>query len=146
MNPFDLSPYRALYEIPARSINRRKLEGSVNLMGESGPGFGAEQGARVPAERASRTDLAADPALPAETRLWAAVEEVSGGLWGGCVVDVDSILELLAAGNRGIEEQQTLPDWIWKENQCSYTAPRLPGGFKPRPGLAFRYRRMRRTR
>ena len=51
MNPFDPSPYRALYEIPARSINRSKLEGSVNLMGESGPGFSAEQGARVPAER-----------------------------------------------------------------------------------------------
>ena len=68
-------------------------------MGESGRGFNAEQGARVLAERATRTDLAADPALPAETRLWAAVQEVSGP-WGGCVFDVDSILKILAAGKR----------------------------------------------
>jgi xylonate dehydratase len=78
----------------------------VNLMGESGLGFSAEQGARVLVERATRTDLAADPALPAEMRLWAAVQEVSGGPWGGCVFDVDSILKVLAAGKRAIEEQQ----------------------------------------
>jgi xylonate dehydratase len=99
-----LSPYRALYDIPARAIDRSKLEGSVNLMGESGRGFSAEQGARVPAERASQTDLAADPSLPAETRLWATVQEVSGGLWGGCAVDVGSILKVLAAGSRAIED------------------------------------------
>lgn len=75
-------------------------------MGESGRGFSAEQGARVLAERATRTDLAADPALPAETRLWAALQEVSGGPWGGCVFDVDSILKVPAAANRAVDEQQ----------------------------------------
>jgi hypothetical protein len=104
MNPFD-SADRALYDIPARAIDRRKLEGSVNLMG-AGRGVSAEQGARVLAERATRTDLAADPALPAETRLWAAVQEVSGGPWGACVFDVDPILKVLAAGKRAIEERQ----------------------------------------
>jgi hypothetical protein len=101
-----LSPYRALYDIPARTVDRSKLEGPVNLMGESGRGFSAEQGARVMAERATRTDLATDPTLPAETRLWAAVQKLSGGPWGGCVFDVDSILKVRAAGKRAIEEQQ----------------------------------------
>jgi len=87
-------------------IDRGKLEGSVNLVGESGRRFSAEEGARVLAERAARTDLAADPALPAETRLWAALQDVSGGPWGGCIFDVDSILKVLAAGKRAIEEQQ----------------------------------------
>ena len=58
------------------------------------------------AERAPRTDLSADPALPAETRLWAALQDVSGGPWGGCIFDVDFILKVLAAGKRAIEEQQ----------------------------------------
>jgi xylonate dehydratase len=87
-------------------IDRAKLEGSVNLVGESGRRFSAEEGTRVLAERAARADLAADPALPAETRLWAALQDVSGGPWGGCVFDVDSILKVLAAGKRAIEEQQ----------------------------------------
>jgi elongation factor P--beta-lysine ligase len=78
----------------------------VNLMGESGRGFSAEQGARVLAERATRTDLAADRALPAETRLWAALQEVSGGPCSGCVFDVDSLLRVLAAGKRAVDEQQ----------------------------------------
>ena len=103
-----LSPYRALYDIPARAIDRSKLESSVNLMGESGRGFSAEQGARVLAEQATRTDLAAAPALPAETRLWAAVQEVSGAPWGGRVFDVDSILKVLAAGKRAIERTARL--------------------------------------
>jgi hypothetical protein len=41
------------------------------------------------------SDLAADPALPPETRLWAALQDVSGGTWGGCVFDVDAIIERL---------------------------------------------------
>jgi hypothetical protein len=36
------------------------LEGSVNLVGEAGRTFSAEEGARVLTQRASRADLAAD--------------------------------------------------------------------------------------
>ena len=52
----------------------------------------------------ARADLAADPALPDETRLWAAFQDASGGPWGGCVFDVDSILKVLAAGKRVLED------------------------------------------
>jgi hypothetical protein len=33
--------------------------------------------------------------LPDDTRLWAALQNVSGGTWGGCVYDVDKIIERL---------------------------------------------------
>jgi hypothetical protein len=45
-----------------------------------------------------RPDLAADPLLPDDTRLWAALQDASGGSWGGSVFDVDAILRVLAAG------------------------------------------------
>lgn len=35
------------------------------------------------------------PGVPDDTRLWAALQNVSGGTWGGCVYDVDAILEKL---------------------------------------------------
>ena len=40
---------------------------------------------RALAKRAPRADLAPDPGLPADTRLWAALQRVGGGTWGGCV-------------------------------------------------------------
>jgi hypothetical protein len=44
-----------------------------------------------------RSDLAPDPLLPDDTRLWAALQNASGGTWGGCVFDVDTILKALGA-------------------------------------------------
>jgi dihydroxyacid dehydratase/phosphogluconate dehydratase len=82
-------------------IDRNRLEGSVDLVGSlTGLGslptiFGPEEGARVLAQRGPRPDLSPDPNLPAETRLWAALQNVSGGTWGGCVFDVEAIGELL---------------------------------------------------
>ena len=48
-----------------------------------------------------RDDLAADPNLPDDTRLWAALQRVGGGTWGGCVYDVDAIVERLRC-ERGV--------------------------------------------
>ncbi|MEO8096238.1 MAG: YjhG/YagF family D-xylonate dehydratase [Acidobacteriota bacterium] len=84
-------------------IDRNQLNGSVNLVGENGRTFHAEEGARILAERPLREDLAPDPALPPETRLWAALQDVSGGSWGGCVYDAEAILKVLAAGKRALE-------------------------------------------
>jgi len=83
-------------------IDRNRLEGSVNLVGAGGVVFGAEEGARVLAERPMRPDLAPDPALSADTRLWAALQDVSGGTWGGCVFDTETILRLLEAGKKAL--------------------------------------------
>jgi len=43
------------------------------------------------AAREARSDLRPHPALPDDTRLWAAMVEASGGIWGGCIYDVDAI-------------------------------------------------------
>jgi putative YjhG/YagF family dehydratase len=83
-------------------IDRRKLEGTVNFVGENGVSVGAEAGSRVLAARAPRPDLAADAGLPDATRLWAALQDASGGTWSGSVFDVDAILRVLAAGKRAL--------------------------------------------
>ncbi len=79
-------------------IDRKRLEGSVHLVGEDGVNSGPEIGARILAARPMRTDLAPDPLLPDDTRLWAALQEASGGTWGGSVYDVDAIVKAIAAG------------------------------------------------
>ncbi len=78
-------------------VDRVRLVGSVDLVGEEGVTFGPEEGAKVLARRSARPDLAPDPDLPADTRLWAALQRVSGGTWGGCVYDVDAIVKALEA-------------------------------------------------
>ena len=83
-------------------IDRNRLEGSVNLVGANGALFGAEEGARVLASRPPHPALAPDPALPSDTRLWAALQEASGGSWGGCVFDTEAILRALDAGGKAL--------------------------------------------
>jgi putative YjhG/YagF family dehydratase len=69
------------------AIDRVKLEGSVNLVVNGD----VQQGTRELASRAPREDLAPDPRLPDATRLWAMLQDTSGGTWGGCVFDVEAI-------------------------------------------------------
>ncbi|RMG34515.1 MAG: YjhG/YagF family D-xylonate dehydratase [Planctomycetota bacterium] len=79
-------------------IDRRKLQGRVDFVGEHGPILTPEQGATVLARRPPHPDLAPDPQLPPDTRLWAALQQVGGGTWGGCVYDPDAIIEALRRG------------------------------------------------
>ena len=84
-------------------IDRVRLEGSVNLVVNGT----AEEGARELDRRPVPAGLAADPDLPKETRLWAALQDASGGTWGGCVFDVDAIVEKLISGrNAGSAERK----------------------------------------
>ena len=85
-------------------IDRNGLVGSVNLIGEGDEEFGAKQGTRVLEQRAVRSDLQPDSELPDDTRLWAALQNASGGTWGGCVYDIDRIVEVLEAGERALRE------------------------------------------
>jgi dihydroxyacid dehydratase/phosphogluconate dehydratase len=77
------------------NVDRNRLEGSVDLVGEGETQFGPDEGNRVLARRLPRTDLAPDPELPEDTRLWAALQRVGGGTWGGCVFDVEAIVNSL---------------------------------------------------
>jgi dihydroxyacid dehydratase/phosphogluconate dehydratase len=78
-------------------IDRDELHGTVNLVGEADERFTTEEGARRLASRAPREDLAPHPALPEDTRLWAALIHASGGVWGGCVYHADAIIAKLDA-------------------------------------------------
>ena len=57
---------------------------------------------QILARRPSRDDLAPAANLPADTRLWAALQQAGGGTWGGCVYDVESVLALLEAGSKSL--------------------------------------------
>jgi putative YjhG/YagF family dehydratase len=83
-------------------VDRVKLEGAVDMIGEHGVAVGVEAGTRILGARAPRSDLAPDPALPADTRLWAALQDASGGTWGGSVFDVDAIVRILDAGRKAL--------------------------------------------
>jgi xylonate dehydratase len=82
-------------------VDRVKLEGSIDLIGAEGVEFGPEEGIRVLARRPAHPMLSADPDLPDDTRLWAALQAVGGGTWGGCVFDTDAIIAALQAGSTG---------------------------------------------
>ena len=79
-------------------IDRKALTGSVDVVGVAGEELPRERCAALLAGRAPHPGLAVHPALPADTRLWAALQRASGGTWAGCVYDVDRIVEVLEAG------------------------------------------------
>ena len=78
------------------TIDRNQLIGSLDLVGHGSETRDAAWGAAELARRSPRTDLAPDPDLPADTRLWAALQNASGGTWGGCVYDADQIAARLS--------------------------------------------------
>jgi dihydroxyacid dehydratase/phosphogluconate dehydratase len=82
-------------------VDRVKLEGSVNLVGPSG----VEEGSRILASREPRADLARDPQMPDDSRIWAALQDISGGTWGGAVYDAESILRVIEAGKRALKAE-----------------------------------------
>jgi putative YjhG/YagF family dehydratase len=87
-------------------INRTTLEGTVNLIGENFVGQSAPDGSRILEARDVRSDLAADAALPDDTRIWAALQDASGGTWGGAVYDAESIVRTLAAGKAALSKSK----------------------------------------
>ena len=66
-------------------IDTRKLVGTAEFVGDL----------KKFLDRPIHPDLAPDPRLPDDTRLWAALQNASGGSWGGCVYDVDEIIKRL---------------------------------------------------
>ena len=78
-------------------MERNKLAGHVIFVGEGEESFEPEEGHRRLLLRPARKDLRADPNLPEDTRLWAALQQASGGIWGGCVYDAESIVRKLGS-------------------------------------------------
>ncbi|MGY8879805.1 MAG: YjhG/YagF family D-xylonate dehydratase, partial [Dehalococcoidia bacterium] len=84
------------------SVDRKNLSGSLNLVGINGEVKGSDWGTIELEKRIEPSDLAPHPQLPDDTRLWAALQSASGGTWGGCVFDVDSIVEIIEAGKKSL--------------------------------------------
>ena len=78
-------------------VDRANLSGSVDLLVEGDAGLGEQ----MMAARPPHPDLQPNPDLPDDTRLWAALQNISGGTWGGCVYDVDAIVEALNSTGSG---------------------------------------------
>ncbi len=86
-------------------IDRMHLEGNLDLIGQADTPpeqRSPELGNRILAQRPPRPDLVPYHDLPDDTRLWAALQGISGGTWAGCVFDVKEILRTLEAGKRNL--------------------------------------------
>jgi putative YjhG/YagF family dehydratase len=77
-------------------IDRKRQVGSVDLVGSAEGPLDADGAAALLSSRPPHPDLAPRPDLPEDTRLWAALQEASGGIWAGCVYDPDRIAAALA--------------------------------------------------
>lgn len=78
-------------------IDRVNLTGRIDFVG-SDRALEPDAAAAVLAARPAHPGLAPHPDLPDDTRLWAALQRASGGVWGGCVYDADRIIAALEAG------------------------------------------------
>jgi dihydroxyacid dehydratase/phosphogluconate dehydratase len=70
-------------------IDTRSLSGAVDVIGVEAGEF---------SRRERHPSLKPDPRVPADTRLWAALQNASGGSWGGCVYDAERVTRLLELG------------------------------------------------
>lgn len=84
-------------------IDRNTLTGSIQLVGTADGELSPDEAQALLDSRPLHPDLAANPNLPDDTRLWAALQAASGGVWNGCVYDVDKITEVLQAGMKALE-------------------------------------------
>lgn len=66
-------------------IDTNSLEGTIDYLGDF----------EELMARDLHPEVRVHPDLPSDTRLWAALQNASGGSWGGCVYDADSVGALL---------------------------------------------------
>jgi len=79
-------------------IDRRELTGRIDLVETVDGVCSPMEIANVLHLRPPHPHLRPHPDLPDDTRLWAALQQASGGVWAGCVYDVDRIVEVINAG------------------------------------------------
>lgn len=72
-------------------IDCKNLSGSVDLVGTESGALSAEEACLLLGRRTAHAELEPHPSLPDDTKLWAILQAASGGTWGGCVYDLDSI-------------------------------------------------------
>jgi putative YjhG/YagF family dehydratase len=83
-------------------VDTRKLEGTVHFIGTAEQPVSPEEGAAILEARKLHPEMRPDAKLPDDTRLWAALQSVSGGTWKGSVYDVEKIVAALEAGKKAL--------------------------------------------
>ena len=89
-------------DIISIEVDRIRLEGRVNLIGDGEKRLSSQEAAALLEARTLHPDLAPEARLPDDTRLWAALQSVSGGVWRGSVYDVDRIIQAIEAGKQAL--------------------------------------------
>ncbi|MEM5011608.1 YjhG/YagF family D-xylonate dehydratase [Niallia taxi] len=87
-------------------VDRENLIGSVNFIGNKDNKLSIEEARSLLETREMHPDLRADPGLPDDTRLWAALQAASGGTWKGSVYDTNRIIEVLNAGMETLNQKK----------------------------------------
>ena len=91
-----------LIEIEIDQIN---LTGSVNFVGASNADLSSDDVQDLLDKRDINPAVKPNPKLNDDTRLWALLQDVSGGTWGGCTYDVDRIEAVIKAGLKALGER-----------------------------------------
>ena len=106
-------------------VDRNNQTGSVNFIGtDASAPLTAIEAARVLDARDMYPGLAPDPALPDDTRLWAALQSIGGGSWGGSVYDTDAILRVLRAGEAALKAEKAARQ---NYTACTFFTQQIPG-------------------
>ncbi len=79
-------------------IDRNTLEGRINLVAADGRELAPPEADHLLSQRTPHPALHMHKQLPDDSRLWAALQKASGGVWNGCIYDVDRIVEVIEAG------------------------------------------------
>ncbi|QEG20334.1 YjhG/YagF family D-xylonate dehydratase [Mariniblastus fucicola] len=78
-------------------VDLPNVKGKINLIGSNGAVHDAAWGEQALLSRRMNAELAPVDNLPDDTRLWSILQGLSGGTWGGCVYDHESLSKLLAS-------------------------------------------------
>lgn len=84
-------------DVIAIEIDTPAATGRIELVAHGSQTFTREEATAELARRPLNPGLAPDPRLPADTRLWALLQEASGGVWAGAVFDESRIADRLRA-------------------------------------------------
>ena len=87
-------------------IDRLNLKGRIDFIGKPHEKCDPVTVAKKLEERETNPEIAPDKRLPADTKLWAAMQNISGGTWGGCVYDSEKIMNLLSKGQEAISKKK----------------------------------------
>ena len=86
-------------------IDRINLQGSIDFIGTENEELESDQAKIILDAREVNPEIKPDTRLHADTKLWAALQNISGGTWGGCVYDTEKILETIQAGEKALRNE-----------------------------------------